>query len=98
MSDHDAWPPNPCEAWFVIPLLSFKVVIVGNVRNADDQHAHATSRAMDDSGGDMYQRAFLDRVLQSVQAYRAAAVEDVIELGGTLMIMESGAINIDRMC
>ena len=76
-------------------MLRFKVIIVGNVGNAYDQHAHATTRTMDDSGGNMHKRTFLNCVLQSVQTYRSAAIEDVIKLGGTLMKVEFGAINID---
>ena len=45
----------------------FKVVILGNIGDADDEHAHPAIGSMHDTGWDMNERAFADGVIHAIK-------------------------------
>lgn len=50
---------------------------------------------MNDSGGDMDQGTFENAVLHAIETHCAAAIEDVIEFGGTLVEVQLRSIDVD---
>ena len=71
-----------------------EVVVIGDVRDADDEHAHPAKRTVNDAGRDVDEGTLGNRMLDAVQNDAAAAVEDVVQLGGTLVKMELGAVDV----
>jgi len=77
--------------------LCFKIVVFGNIRDTDDEHSHATTGPMDDPGWDVHQRPFEHRVFHAVQNDGSRPFEHIVQLGGTLVKMEFGAVNVHSM-
>src|SRR5580704_17823830 len=75
-----------------------EIIVIGNIGDADDQHPHPAPGAVDDPGRDVDQRALRHGLFHAVVDDAAAAVENVVKLGGTLVIVEPGTINVDRVC
>jgi hypothetical protein len=78
-----------------VVLLGKVEVVVGDVRNSDDEDTHAAASAVDDSRRNMDERAFLDRMLDAVQQDEAIAVEDVVQLGRPFVVVLLRAVDID---
>src|SRR6516162_9815234 len=71
-----------------------EIVFVGNIGNADDQNPHPATGTVDDPGRDVYQTTLRHGLLHPVEDDASAAVEDVVKLGGTLVVVELGAVNV----
>jgi hypothetical protein len=72
-----------------------EVVLVADVRDADDEDAHAPASAVHDSWRDVDDRAAPHRVLDAVEDDASLAVKDVIELGGALVVVRRRAVDVD---
>ena len=68
-------PARPSGDW-----RRFKIILVCDVGNADDQHAHPAARAMDDPGRNVNDRTFRNSVLGAIEADRATPIQNVIQL------------------
>jgi hypothetical protein len=86
--------PGPLKVQFLLPHC-FEIVVVRNVWNADDQNPHPTPGTVDDPTRDVDQRPLRNAVLHAVQDDNAAAVENVVQFGGSFVIMKFGTVNID---
>ena len=73
----------------------FVVVVIGDVGDPDDEHPHTPPRAVNDAGRNVNERAFCDRLFDSVEDDASLSLEHVIELGGAEMVMEPRPVNID---
>src|SRR5262249_8523485 len=69
-------------------------VVISDVGDAYDQHAHAAPGPVDHAGRDVHQGALVYRMLDAVQHDGPRAVEDVVEFGGPLVIMLAGAVDV----
>ena len=56
-------------------LIRKKQIVIGDVGDADDQHAHAAARAVNDAGGDVDNRAFADRMGLAVKRDRSFTLD-----------------------
>ena len=82
-----------------IPILFFDVVNIRviDIRDADHQHAHLTDRSVDDAGRDVHHGAGADVSLNAVEHDLTLAFEDVVELGGDLVLVQFRTVDIDRV-
>ena len=79
-------------------FFGFKIVVFCDVGDADDEDAHLPAGTMDDAWGNVDEGAWRDGLLNAIQQHRAAAGEDVVELGGAFVVMQLGPINVHGMC
>src|SRR5262249_51250431 len=75
-------------------LRCLEIVVVGYIGNADDQNPHLATGTMDDAGRDVYQTTLRHGLLHAVEDDAAAAIENVVKLGGTLVVVELGAVDV----
>ena len=75
-------------------LRCLEIVVVGNIRNADHKNSHSAPGTVDDPRRDVYQTALRDGLLHPVEDHAAAPVEYVVKLGGTLVIVQFGAVDV----
>lgn len=78
-------------------LTHLEVIIIRDVWNTDDEHAHLAFGTVDDTGRDVNQRAFVNRLLFAIEDDGAAAFEDVIQLGGALVVMKLRSVDVHGM-
>jgi hypothetical protein len=74
-----------------------EVVVIGDVRDADDQNPHPATSTVNDTGRDVNERTFGDGLFDPIENDAAVAIENIVELGGTLVVMELGAVNVHSM-
>jgi hypothetical protein len=72
-------------------------VVVANVGDADHEYLHSSACPVNDARGDLYDRALADRVLHAVEQDAALAIQHIVQLGGALVVMEPGAVNVHGM-
>ena len=75
-------------------LRCLEIVVVGDIRNADHKNPHPATGTVDDPGRDVYQTALRHGLLHPVEDHAAAAVEYVVKLGGTLVVVELGIVDV----
>src|ERR1051326_1251791 len=96
--------PGRCHSWLSLfgslrasCLRRFKIILVGDVRNTDDQHPHAAARAMNHSRRDVDNGPSGNLVLDAIEADSASSIEDVVKLGGALMKVQARSVYVHRM-
>jgi hypothetical protein len=79
-------PPSGAATGSALLLLRrLEIVVVGNIGNADDQNPHPATGTVHDPGRDVYQTALRHGLLHPIEDDAAAAIENVVKLGGTLV-------------
>jgi hypothetical protein len=74
-----------------------KIIILCDVRDADDEDAHFATSTVDDAGRDMDEGTLADRLFDAVEHDGAASFEDVVEFGGALVVVEFRAVDVHGM-
>ena len=72
-------------------------IVLADIGNADDENAHPPLGAMDHSRRNMNDRTFENRVLDAVEEYAAFPIQDVVKFRADLVVMRTGAIDVDRV-
>src|ERR1043166_2851970 len=84
-------------SWRASALRRFKIILVGDVRNTDDQHPHAAARAMNHSRRDVDNGPSGNLVLDAIEADGASSIEDVVKLSGPLVKVQPRSVYVHRM-
>jgi hypothetical protein len=74
-----------------------KIIILRNVRDADDEDAHFATGTVDDTWRDVDEGTLADGMFDAVEHDRAAAFEDVVDLGGALVVVKLRAVDVHGM-
>jgi hypothetical protein len=78
--------------------LNLKIIILSDVRDADDKDAHLATGSVDDAGRDVDEGTLADGLLDAVEHDGTATFEDVVELGGAFVVVELRAVDVHGMC
>src|SRR6516225_2058342 len=78
----------------LLRLRCLEIVVVGKIRNADHKNPHSAPGTVDDPRRDVYQTALRDGLLPPVEDHAAAPVQYVVKLGGTLVVVQLGAVDV----
>src|SRR5262249_1065928 len=83
---------------FIGPLrLNFKKVVVGNIRYTDHQYAHPPTGPVHHSGRDVDQSSLGHGLLSSVQKDDTVSLQNIVKLGGALVIVELRSVDVHGM-
>ncbi len=74
-----------------------EIIVLRNIRDADDQYAHFPTGTMNSSWRNMNEGTFRNRVFDSVENHAAGTFDNVVKLRRALVVMELRAVNIYRM-
>jgi len=81
-----------------VSRLGKEQIVVTDIRNADNQHAHAANGTVNDTWRNVHQRTLAYCVFDAVQHDRTLTIEHVIQLRRHLVVVLPGTIDVDRVC
>ena len=79
-------------------LWRLEVVVIGDVWDTDDENPHPAKSAVNDSRRDVNQGTLGNGMLDAIEKDTPAALENVVKLGGTLVVMEFGTVDVHGVC
>ncbi len=72
-------------------------IIVGDVGDADDKHAHSAFGSVNDAGWDVNQRALGNGLFHAIKHDQPFAFQNIVQLGRSLVVVLPGTVDIHGM-